>query len=76
MSLFESNFPDILALSETNVKESINFSNSSVRDYLRLTLMTVFPIIHHIETRSLICSSDQLTRFYLICPRDLSLENY
>ena len=35
-SFLESNFPDILALCETNLDDSINSGNFSVRDYLPL----------------------------------------
>ena len=35
-SFLESNFPDILALSETNLNDSIDSGNFSVRGYLLL----------------------------------------
>ena len=36
-SFLESNSPDILALCETNLNDSIDFANFSVRGYLPLT---------------------------------------
>ena len=65
-SFLESNSPDILALCETNLDDSIDSDNFSVRDYLPLTQNGSSTHIHGLAL---------YVKEGLSFARDLSLEN-
>ena len=65
-SFLESNFPDILALSETNLNDSIDSGNFSVRGYLLLIWKDSITHMHGLAV---------YVKEGLPFARDLSLEN-
>ena len=65
-SFFESNSPDILALCETNLDDSINSGNFSVRRYLPLIRKDYITYMHGLAV---------YVKEGLPLARDLSLEN-
>ena len=65
-SLLDSNSPDILALCETNLDDSIGSGNSSVREYLSLIQKDSITHIHGLAV---------YVKEELPSAQDLSLEN-
>ena len=66
-SFLESNSPDIVALCETNLDDSIDFGNFSVRGYLPLTQKDSTTHMHGLTV---------FVKEVLPFAQDLSLENY